>query len=112
MCRPLDPVDLVLLEEELDPPGGPVTMRSLRDWTWFMSIAGAAEGSVTPHSFASRITLSAWRVLEQCLCGDAAPNQAGAPSAFCFSTTQLFSELRAADCGDVPTGTAPMITTS
>jgi len=100
----LDPVDLVLLERGIDPPGEAGDDAILARLDLVHVDRGAAEGSVTPHSFASRITLSA------CACSSSAfvgmqPKSAGAPSASASRQRQLFSELRAADCGDVPTGT-------
>src|SRR5258705_2162914 len=106
MRRPLDPVDLVLLEEELDPPGEAGDDAILARLDLVHVDRGRGGGKRDTPFLCVANHLERVRVLEQRLRGDAAPNQAGAPKRFLLLDNGNFlPELRAADCGDVPTGT-------
>ena len=101
----LDPVDLVLLEQELDALGEPGDDLVLARVHLAMSMAGAPSGIVTPHSFAFCTTFSACACSSSALVGMQPQIRQVPPSAFCFSTTATFlPELRGADRGHVAAG--------
>ena len=64
--EPLIQSILFFLKRNSTPPVSPLTILSLRAWTWFMSMPIAASPSVRPHSFQSRATLRA------CACSSSA----------------------------------------
>ena len=88
--RPLDPVDLVLLEQELDALGQAGDDLVLARVHLAMSIAGRPAGIATPHSFAFWTIFSAWACSSSALVGMHPQMRQVPPSAFCFSTTATF----------------------
>ena len=87
------------------PPVSPLTILSLRAWTWFMSmpIGGLADRQA-PLLPVLR-DLERVRVLEQRLGRDAAPVEAGAAEhRRALDDRGLQPELRGADRGDVAAG--------
>ena len=93
----LDPVDLVLLEQELDAlgqPGDDLVLARLH--LVHVEADGAPRRCVTPHSFACCATFSACACSSSALVGMQPQIRQVPPSAFCFSTTAILSPSCAA----------------
>ena len=105
--RSLDPVDLVLLEQQLDAAGEPGDHLVLARVNCRHVDADAATGSIParPHSFADLRDLERMRVLEQRLGGDTSPDETRAAQRFLFlDDRHLETELRRSDRGHIPAG--------
>ena len=108
--RPLDPVDLVLLEQELDAAGEAIDDPILaRLHVGHVDRHRRRRGSAGPdgHAPLARMLddLQRVRVLEERLGGNTAPDQAGAAERLLlFHDGGGQPELRGADCSDVSAG--------
>ena len=107
-CGPLDPVDLVLLEEELDPLGQADDDLVLAGMHLLHVDRDRHSRTVTDrHAPLLRAlhNLQRMRVLEQGLGRNAAPDEAGAAERLLLLDTGYFEpELGGADRGHIPTG--------
>ena len=87
------------------PPVSPLTILSLRAWTWAMSMPMAASAERQPPLLPVLDDLQGVRVLEQRLGRDAAPVEAGAAEGRrALHDRDPEPELRGADRGDVAAG--------